>query len=67
MEEIPRWITIKRIGDRPKLELGRWEEAAYDAYVWLYTPREEAREFAGRGASRGRRARRASFRSRGSC
>jgi hypothetical protein len=25
---------------------GRWEEAAYDAYVWLYTPREEAREFA---------------------
>jgi hypothetical protein len=27
----------------------RWEEAAYDAYVWLYTPREEAKEFADAG------------------
>ena len=32
---------------KDKVEVpGRWEEAAYDAYVWLYTPREEAREFA---------------------
>jgi hypothetical protein len=27
----------------------RWEETAYDAYVWLYTPREEAKEFADAG------------------
>jgi hypothetical protein len=32
---------------KDKVEVpGRWEEVAYDAYVWLYTPREEAREFA---------------------
>ncbi len=32
---------------KDKVEVpGRWEEAAYDAYIWLYTPREEAREFA---------------------
>jgi hypothetical protein len=32
---------------KDKVEVpGRREEAAYDAYVWLYTPREEAREFA---------------------
>jgi len=24
---------------------GKWEEAAYDGYAWLYTPREEAKEF----------------------
>ena len=23
---------------------GKWEEAAYDGYAWLYTPREEAKE-----------------------
>jgi hypothetical protein len=35
---------------RDKVEVpGRWEEAAYDAYVWLYTPREGAREFADAG------------------
>ncbi len=32
---------------KDKVEVpGRWEEDAYDAYIWLYTPREEAREFA---------------------
>jgi hypothetical protein len=32
---------------RGKVEVpGRWEEAAYDGYTWLYTPREEAKEFA---------------------
>ncbi len=32
---------------KDKVEVpGRWEEAAYDAYVWLYTPREETKEFA---------------------
>ena len=31
---------------KDKVEVpGKWEEAAYDGYAWLYTPREEAREF----------------------
>jgi hypothetical protein len=35
---------------KDKVEVpGRWEEAAYDAYAWLYTPREEAREFTDAG------------------
>jgi len=35
---------------KDKVEVpGRWEEAAYDGYTWLYTPREEAREFADAG------------------
>jgi len=29
---------------KDKVEVpGRWEEAAYDVYTWLYTSREEAR------------------------
>ena len=35
---------------KDKVEVpGLWEEAAYDACVWLYTPREGAREFADAG------------------
>ena len=37
--------VVKMTKDKVEVP-GRWEEAAYDAYVWLYTPREEAREFA---------------------
>jgi hypothetical protein len=36
---------------KDKVEVpGRWEEAAYDAHTWLYTPREEARTSPTRGA-----------------
>jgi hypothetical protein len=45
---------------------GRWEEAAYDAYVWLYTP-ERRRENSPWGASKRRYAKKTCFRSKNSC
>jgi hypothetical protein len=31
---------------KDKVEVpGRWEEAAYGGFAWLYTPREEAKDF----------------------
>ena len=53
---------------KDKVEVpGRWEEAAYDAYVWLYTPREGRENSPTRGASKRRYAKKTCFRSKDSC
>jgi hypothetical protein len=53
---------------KDKVEVpGRWEEVAYDAYSWLYTPREEARTSPTWGALKRRYAKKTCFRSKDSC
>ena len=53
---------------KDKVEVpGRWEEAAYDVYTWLYTPREEARTSPTWGALKRRHAKKTCFRSKNSC